>query len=144
MGQTTRDYRMWEAAIAVEDCAPHTNGTKERKLAGDIIALRRPGTAIGRLERSPYLWLRLGGMDENDMARLTDGLDGFDKRRYCIPLARLAAVVPGFSVARALDAADAYQPFLPSDAEPPYAFLASATVLDVHGLVFDKETRRYL
>ena len=147
MGQTNPNYPVREIAIAVEDCAAHTFATKERKLAGDIIACRRPAYIVGTGEVAVYLWLRVEGLEENEMARLTDMLvEGgvrFDKRRYCIPLARLAEVAPGFSVARALDPADKYQPFLTFDTES-HLWLTAAPPFDVRGLVFDKQTGAFL
>ena len=154
MGQTNRRYPVFEIALSCEDAAPHTAGTKERKQAGDIIALRRFGTEIGAKERHGYLWLRIEGLEENEMARFTDLMTNtgdpdtatrlYDKRRYCIPLARLAQAVPGFSESRARDLTDPYQPFITVDAERPHAYLAAGRPLDVHGLVFDKVTGWYL
>lgn len=148
MGQTRRAYPVYEVALSCEDCAPHSGGLSERKLAGDIIALRRPHTSIGRKERATYLWLYLDGLEENDMAVLCDelmeGTTRYEKRRYCIPFDRLAAVVPGFSIARALDVNDDYQPFLPIDLDEPHVRLTRTPPLDVHGLVFDRATGVYL
>jgi len=147
MGQTNRKYPIMEAAISLEDAAPHSGG--ERKLAGDIIALRREGVGeIGKKERHGYLWLRLEGLEENDFTQLTESLEQggerFDKRRYCIPLNRLERVVPGFSISRAMDPADPYQPFMPVDEDVPHSYLDRGPILSVEGLVFDKVTGRYL
>ena len=144
MGQTNRQYPVFEIALSCEHGGTHTGGTKERKCIGDIIALRRPATAVGSAEMSSYLWLRIEGLEENDMARLTDPIDGFDKRRYCIPFGRLAAIAPDFNVARAKDLNDKYQPFLNVDEETPFRFLTARRALNVHGLIFDKQTGGYI
>lgn len=147
MGQTRRQYPVMEVVLACEDCAPLPSG-HERKLAGDIIGMR-PITApqagkVGSGEQHRYLWLRLTGLEENDWPQLMESLDGFDKRRYCIPLSRLAQRVPGFDVAQAMNPAVAYQPFCLVDEDSPFPFLTTHRPLDVHGLVFDKAIGRYL
>jgi|SRR3990167_179690 len=144
MGYTNHNYPVMEIAISCEHGGTHTGGTKERKCVGDIIAIRRPAQAVGRLEQSGYLWLRIEGLEENEMARLTDPIEGHDKRRYCIPLDRLAQVVPSFNVARARDLADKYQPFLGVDEDPPFRFICSERPFNVHGLVWDKQTGGYI
>lgn len=150
MGQTNPRYPVMEIALAVEDCASHTGRLRERKRAGDIVAVRQPHYAIGAKERAAYVWLRLEGLEENEMARLADVLveteDGpvFDKRRYCVPLDRLAEVLPGFDVGRARDTADTYQPFYNLDEETGTWLALQVPPLDVHGLVFDKLTGEYL
>lgn len=161
MGETNPTYPVREIALSLEDCAPHTDGTKERKLSGDIIVCRVPSQGIGREEAQRFLWLRLDGLEEGQFARLTDAVsdpsgpslsdlpDGtpivvFDKRRYCIPLDRLAQASPGFDVAQALDSTARYQPFLNVDEESPYLFLVDARPMDAHGLVFDKTTGAFL
>ena len=144
MGQTNPNYTVFEIAISCEYGGVHTNGLKERKTVGDIIAVRRPNTAIGRLEMSGYIWLRVEGLEENEMARLKDPIDGHDKRRYCIPLDRLLAIAPAFNISRAKDLNDKYQPFLGVDEEPPYRFIYGHRPLNVHGLIFDKQTGRYI
>ena len=68
----------------------------------------------------------------------------YDKRRYAIPLARLAQIVPTISLARLRDVTDAYQPFCEIDQEARYQFLDAAPPLLAQGLVYDKTTGAYL
>lgn len=148
MGQTRRSYSVWEVALSVEDGADHAGG--ERKKVGDIIALRRPGVGIGRLEGQTLLWLRLTGLEDSEMRKLKSQLvvagvaQRFDKRRYCIPLHRIAQRIPSFDVARALNLSEWYQPFLMADEDPPYQFLTTTPAFRVEGLVFDKVRGEYL
>jgi len=153
MGQTNQKYPVFEAALSLEDAAAHTSGTKERKQVGDIIGIRKPLGYVGSGEMHRYLWLWLEGLEENEMARLTDPLSAdplnedsqhFDKRRYAIPLERLKSVVPSFNIARALDVADMYQPFLMPDLESPFRHLTSPRPLNANGLVFDKLIMRFI
>lgn len=148
MGQTNPNYPVFEIAISCEHGGTHSGGLKERKCVGDIIAIRRPAQAIGSKEMSRFLWLRVEGLEENEMARLTDPIEQngetYDKRRYCIPLERLQAIVPSFNVNRAKDLNDKYQPFLNVDEEPPYRFIGQHRPLNVRGLVFDKLTGRFI
>lgn len=147
MGETNAVYPVCELALSLESCTPLAGG-HERKLAGDIIACRVPGSGIGTAEAHSYLWLRVEGLEENVCARLTDRVEeggaAFDKRRYCIPLERLQAVVPTFDIARALDPLDLYQPFLVVDEDGPYTFLTMTPPLAAEGLIFDKVTGAYL
>ena len=142
MGYTNPNYPIFEIALSLEDSAPHTGGTKERKLAGDIVAIRRPAQAIGIKEAKTYLWLRVQGLEENNMARLTDSIEGFDKRRYCIPLERLKEIVPTFDITKALDPNVTYQPFLILD-EEDYRFLGSEQPFEIEDILFDKQTGKY-
>lgn len=144
MGETNPSYSVFEVALSLEDCTPHTNGTKERKLAGDIIGLRRPGTMIGSAEMHTFLWLRIEGLEENEMVQLTENVAGFDKRRYSIPLDRLKALVPSFDIDRALDPSEMYQPFLLPSVETPYEYVVETRAFNVHGLVFDKQTAEFI
>lgn len=154
MGLTKPQYPVFEIAVSCEHGGTHSGGLKERKCVGDIIAIRKPAGAVGRLEQSGYLWLRIEGLEENDMARLTEPMTDtgnvdtatviYDKRRYCIPFERLQAIVPSFNVSRALNAADKYQPFIGVDEEPPYRFVREQRPLNVHGLIFDKQTRKFI
>lgn len=141
MGQTDPKYPIFEVAISCEDCAPHVS---ERKLAGDIIAVRRPGMEIGSGEDKRFLWLRLEGLEENEMAQLVASITGFDKRRYSIPLDRLKVLWPSFDMNRALDPNDSYQPFILIDGDGPHWFLDITPAFSVHGLVYDKILGDYL
>lgn len=144
MGQTRRRYPVRELALRVFSSAPLASG-HERALMGDVIECRPPGVGLGWMEMSRFLWLRVEGLEENDAGMLHQPREGWEKRRYQIPLARLAAIVPGFNVARATDLADIYQPFLPVDEETG-RFLEGVAVppLPVEGLIFDVVTGRFL
>ena len=144
MGETNRQYPVFEAALSCEDCAPHTNGIHERKLAGDIIGIRRPALGIGSAERSRYIWLRLEGLEENEMWLLTELIPEFDKRRFAIPFTRLRQAYPDFDISRAMNRDEIYQPFLNVDHNPPYYFLNEVPAFDVHGLVWDKVRGQFL
>ena len=149
MSDPEQTYGVWEVAIALEDCAPLASG-RERKLEGDLIAIRRPANGIGTQEASCYLWLRIEGLSDAEMHRLADPVQVsedapiYDKRRYAIPLARLAQIVPTISLARLRDVTDAYQPFCEIDQEARYQFLDAAPPLLALGLVWDKEKGEYL
>jgi len=101
------------------------------------------------------------------MARLGRSLEEGDatviheKRRYCIPLDRLKVVAPWLDLARVRDVSQRYQPFIPIDPEWPFhrfgteardqhgfqrfpANVVARPPLNVHGLVFDKATMRYI
>lgn len=149
MGQTDRKYPTMQIAISVEDCAPI--GDTERKQLGDIIAVRAPSDGIGKLEAATYLWLNIKGLEENEFADLVKpifnaaGSIVYDKRRFCIPLERLQRAAAFLDITRAVDTTDIYQPFLNVDGDFPYLFFPRQySPLDVHGLVFDKDTGRYL
>ena len=160
MPQTFREYPIRTVAICTQDFAPHTNGTKERSLCGDITVIKTPwgqdhGT-IGSSEATQWLWFQLEGLDKNEMGYLSgvnrvpfdpadDGVHiNYDKRRYCIPLERLKKLYPALDIAKAKDATVAYQPFVMTQGDPPYYFLKKPKVFDVQGLVFDKAIGRYL
>lgn len=140
MGQTFKKYPIYEVALSLEDCAPHTGGTKERKLAGDIVAFRKPAEAIGLKEMKNFLWLRVEGLEENEMPRLVEpvevGGQYYDKRGYSIPLERLKKVFPSFDIERALNTDEVYQPFLVLDDDGRYTY--NHPPLNVHGLIFKK------
>ena len=148
MSDPEQTYGVWEVAIALEDCAPLASG-HERKLEGDMITYRRPAGGIGTKEAHRYLWLRIEGLSDAETYRLVDPVQAsedepiYDKRRYAIPLARLAQVVPAISLARLRDVTDAYQPFCELDHEARYQFLATAPPLLALGLVYDKATGEY-
>ncbi len=160
MPQTFKDYGPMEVALLVKSYAPHTGGTKERALEGDIIAVRRLGRAIGTAEMSLYLWVQVEGWDFNDYAILTQPIDGFDKRRHCIPFARLKTVIPSLDLARVRDPTDKYQPCIPFDDDEDWMHHhghkqnervtglripgVAMRPLSIEGLVFDKTTGTYL
>ena len=156
MPYTYRDYPEVLAGIATQDFAPHTNGTKERSLCGDIIAIAKPHGDIGTKQATRWLWMNLEGLDTNEMEKLNllnevpfnaepgQASVRYDKRRYCIPFNRLKKFYPSFDIAKAQDPNFVYQPFVLVYEDPPYTFLKKPTVFDVHGLVFDKATGRYL
>ncbi len=66
--------------------------------------------------RKETLWLKLCGLDDNEMGRLDtpmtaeDELTTFAKRRYCVPLERLKTRIPRLGLARLRDLNDPYQP----------------------------------
>lgn len=144
MPQTYRDYSVREVALCVADCSP-INGN-ERKQAGDIITIRKPGLGIGKNEASAYLWLRIEGPDADVLDSLSIALMDYedrhyDKRRYCIPLSKLHKNI---NLARVQDTNDIYQPFLPIDEDNLLFLINSRPALKAEGLVFDKQTGKYL
>ncbi len=152
MAFTYRDYVVWEAALSVETLAPTAAG-HERIQEGDILAIRQESDGIGGVgqkEMLGFVWLRLEGLESTFMAELEtgmiDALDEavrWDKRRFCIPLARLAQVFPAFDVVQARDRTRCYQPFLSVDEESGL-YTSKVQVLSVFGLVFDKQRMKYL
>lgn len=140
-----------EVALALMNAPDDAGG--ERVKEGDIVALRPPGTGVGTKESKLFLWLRLEGLDtraEYDvLTRLSFEPDDedtgtkYDKRRYSIPLRRIKRFDPGFSLPRARDPADQYQPYILMD-EEDLTYLAVNRVFDLRGLVFDKGTGDYL
>lgn len=139
-----------EVAIALQNEPDDPGG--ERMKEGDIIVLRPQATGIGSKETKIFLWLRLEGLftriefdplkesiyepDEDTGVR-------YDKRRYCIPFARLQIVDPSFDINRARDSADLYQPYLVTDAED-YTFVSTNPPFQVSGLVYDKAVGDYI
>lgn len=141
MAETIRRYPTVEIALSLQDMAPLASG-HERKQVGDIIDVRKVSSVVGLQEMHKYLWLRVSGLEESDFS-LNVGIEGFDKRRYCIPLERLQTIAPDFNIEDALDTSTIYQPFILTDKETGL-FMANGPVFDVHGLVFDKVTGEYL
>ena len=150
MPHTFKSYSTWEVALAVESQNPNPPPGGERVQEGDIVGVRKPHFGIGPGEVRRYLWLQVHGLDDNEMSVLNQSvMEGdivHDKRRYCIPLDRLT----GIDLGRVRDVNDAYQPFLPvdqdhvDDVEGRMDYLdVGLTPLDVHGLVFDKATRKF-
>ena len=167
MPEDHRDYSVLEVAIYIRDL-PNTVGG-ERVKEGDIIAIREPLGYIGKSEAAQFLWLLIEGLDISDMFHFKDSFtegDGqdaprYEKRQYCIPLKRLKEVAPFVDLNRVRDGGDKYQPFLPVDLDVPYyrfgteshsihglmhlpAGLIARPPLDVHGLVFNKKTTRFV
>lgn len=160
MPETFRRYQEWEVALRARD------KSGEHARSGDIIDVREPIGILGTKERNEYLWIMLSGEDDSIMQSLVaynteptfelsarkgidlPALDAspklFDKRRFCIPLARLNQVSP-FDMTRVLDPADPYQPFMPVDEDNGRVLDgARRRSLDMFGLVFDKATGKYL
>lgn len=151
MGETNPNYPTMEIALAMENAPDNVPGA-ERKKIGDIITIRKPGTAIGSQEGKRFLWLRIDGLEENAFAVFTQQVyeptdpetgTPFDKRRYCVPLGKLQTLYPALNQIRARDANDFYQPFILVDSED-FSFVAADPPFDVSGLVFDKATGDYL
>ncbi len=141
-------FDTFEVCLAVRSMrdTPH-----ERVKEGDIVYVRRPGLGLSPLMTRMNLWLRIDGLDNYAMFALGASIrtaddNRYDKRRYCIPLARL----PGSpDLSRIRDITDAYQPFMPIDEDNlsggNVAFLRIYHApYDVHGLVYDKQTTRFL
>ena len=131
-----------EVVLACEDLPPHTNGTKFRKQAGDIIAVRDPLGYIGTKESSAYVWLLMTGLSLDEWWQMTASMVGA-KRRYAVPFARLAQVASYFDERRARDVTDRYQPFHTLN-EQTHHWVDSRPPLQAHGLIFDKRTGRYI
>lgn len=141
MGQTIKRYPVVEVAIRCYSSAPLASG-HERALEGDVICVRPPLNGIGMQEMRDFLWLRISGWEDNDLAALQTVVDGYEKRRYQIPLKRLKAACPAFDEARARDRTQVYQPFLGVD-EDTGLFTFTGRPLEATGLVFDVTTLRY-
>jgi hypothetical protein len=94
--------------------------------------------------------LLVEGLEETELGLLgmtlidpdPDG-EAYDKRRYCITLARLQEVYPALNIARCRDFNDAYQPFLTLDGDD-YTFLTEEIPLQANGLIYDKYIGEYL
>ena len=142
MGQTIKRYPVWEIAVVTQSYAPLTSG-HERVVEGDIVAARFAGSmdGIGVNERTRHLWLRVEGWEEHE-CWLTEGVEGYEKRRYQVPLARLKTVCPDLDLAAARDTTAVHQPWLVTD-EDTGLFLTIAATLNVQGLVFDTVTGEY-
>ena len=148
MPQTFRNYAVREVFLSVVDNRNLATG-HERMKEGDIITFRIPAGRCGPASMARGLWLWIQGPDTSVLDRFkdritteTEDVDGefFDKRRFCIPFKRLPAFV---DLARVRDPSDIYQPFAVV-AEATGEFLMNPRPLRVEGLVFDKETMRYL
>jgi len=146
-----RAYPIAEIAIAVESRVP------ERIQEGDICGVRKPQVGIGLKEASQFLWLLIEGLEANEYSILNtpvyepfdptgqynDAKTRFDKKRFCVPLARLLQVAPTINLARIRDTADDYQPFYTLD-QDDHLWLTDMGPLSHEGLIFDKVTGAYL
>lgn len=162
-----RRYATLEVCISTYSRSELSKG--ERAQEGDIVARREPGNGIGTAEAHNFLWLRISGLEELGLWKLTDIFTDpptrpedrpvvgrryfalFDKRRFCIPLERLKIVAPWLDLNRVRDRSDPYQPFIPIDLDDDdvrlqHTFLVGAAhrPLEIIGLVFDKVTGRYI
>ena len=120
MGQTNPNYPVMQMIVSILNNRSLASG-HERTQEGDIISVRKLGRpAMGFKEIHDYLWLYVQGLEENKWTALARELydpvseeeEGvpphFDKRRFCVPLARLKRVVPSLDLARVRDRADIY------------------------------------
>lgn len=143
MPETYSEYPVMEIAVSLF-YKPDLNGA-ERAQEGDIIACRRPGPGIGLKEAHKFLWMRIQGPDYNDFAQLTQPVEGYEKRRYSIPLENLKVnFYPALDLTRLRDENDLYQPFLVTDTDQPYLYMTDNPPFPVEGLIFDKEAGGYL
>lgn len=133
MPETYTQCSVWEVAIAVS-----TKSRESSMNEGDIVAVRKAGPqGIGTGEMKDFLWVRVCGWDDAQVARLTEAIGhssgrSFQKRRFQIPLGRLRQVVgPPFSLSRAHDRQVAHQPCL-VPAEPEYVVLTETGVSTVN------------
>jgi len=163
-----RDYHVMEVAIYCRD-RPNLLSGAETVKEGDIIAIRNPLGYIGKSEAAKLLWLLVEGLDFSDMVDFnnvfTEGIFPdeirYEKRQYCIPLKRLKEAAPFIDLNRVRDRNDKYQPFLSVDPDWPFyrlgteghsihglmhlpTGLVARPPLDVHGLVFNKKTMRFI
>lgn len=151
MSEENPVYPVMEIAVATESLPDNPSGA-ERKKVGDIIAIRKSGQAIGTKEGKKYIWMHIEGLEEDEFTALTlqvyeptDPETGqpFDKRRYCVPMAKIQEVYPLFDESRALDTDDLYQPFVILDTEN-YSYISIDPPFQVSGLVWDKALGEYL
>ena len=139
---------VYEMAISVCSYVPLSSG-HERCQEGDIVVLRPLTGCIGLKERSAFLWICVSGISdvlaEEIHSSIIDPVTSqvYDKRRYCIPFARLKAVLPQLNLQRVRDHQDSYQPCVTVD-EDTGEFLGAASPVPVQGLIFDRQTMRYL
>lgn len=148
-----KKYPVFEIGVLAINYPDHTpNG---RAKMGDIITSRIPihyvmGTGVWR----DRIRLMVEGVEEDEIPflqtsnwdsdyRNDEGVNAFDKRRFCVPLHRLKETFPSFNLNRAKDTNDIYQPFMLLD-EDNGKYLTLRKPLSVHGFVFDKLKREYL
>ena len=149
---TPRSYPTVEIAIDVENRPP------EFKQEGDIATVRPPYIGIGLKEAKNRIWLLVDGLEQLEFGDFhysvlepydptgaylpKENYTRFDRRRYCVPLARLHQVFT-IDLNRARDMNDAYQPFYTMD-EDNYLWLTDRIPLSIEGLIFDKVIGDYL
>ena len=147
-----RSYPVAEIAIGLD------NRAQEFTQEGDIVAIRAPGIGIGLAEAKLWLWILIDGFELYKYDELinpviepfdaTGAYDPpasytkFDRRRYCVPLARLNQVLT-IDLNRARDTADEYQPFYSLD-QDNHLWLTDRTPLAAEGLIFDKVLGDYI
>lgn len=121
---------------------------------GDILCVRKPVGHCGMAERGRMIWIRVTTeLDSTVLDQLGEPFIESDvlyqKRRYSVPLNRIAEKFPSFDINRALDEGDHYQPFVGTP-DTPYGvkgnFQWAETIppFDIEGFVFDKATMRFL
>ena len=149
MGQTKKNYLIWDCALLVQGYQDH--GNHERANGGDIITIRPERDDIGMKEMRMYLWLRLYGLDDHEMYALKHQIEHptnkrifYDKRRYCIPFTRLQQQDPSLNLARVLDPQDPYQFYHGLDEDNGILTKGKRPAMHVSGLVYDKQLGRYL
>ena len=62
MSELNLNYPVMEIAINLVNYASLDSG-HERALMGDIVAVRKPNTGVGRKEVENYLWMRVEGLE---------------------------------------------------------------------------------
>lgn len=149
MATWPREYPIMELCLNTRNMAQLASGN-ERSVEGDIVVIRRPHTHIGKLEGLRRIWLLVEGFSIREFEVLTQRLQEngvkYDKRRFCIPFARLKRMAPFFDIDKARDNTILYQPFMCIDEDGPYWYLHGSCrkPLEAHGLIFDRLTQRYL
>ena len=145
MAETYRDRSLF--LVAVSGITQRDVGGGERLREGDIRAVARAHPRMhvgtGHAQRCEVLWLYLETFGEIDLDRLTASQEEqgvrYDKRRYCIPLARLRRLSPTLDLARVRDPLDCYQPFLSGldqDIPESYRYDEIGALLDSEGASF--------
>ena len=116
---------------------------------GDVLECRAPTAGIGGLEAKGVLWFRADISEALAHALKSPLLDSngikLMKRRYSIPLEKIAEIDPAFDVVKARDLDNAYQPYLPlgegmlfTDPDP------DTFALETLSIVWDKDTGVYI
>jgi hypothetical protein len=152
MPQTYREYPVYELALVTYSNARNDGGLV-RYQAGDIVEARHPQDGIGLGECHHFLWLRVYGWDSSLMDRLKDEITDksradplyvdeddpaviFEKARYCVPLESMIRIMPTFSVERASDSTDIYQPFMTIDHGNIVDFPSASLEVKVNPLIW--------
>ena len=150
MSELNLNYPVMEIAINLVNYASLDSG-HERSLMGDIVAVRKPNTGVGRKEVENYLWMRVEGLEEHEFSRLTDAVitsagERYDKHRYSIPLEKLIEADPEFDIDLAQDDDRIYQPFLLVDYDEDYSIVLEDGHLpfQTSGLIYDKVIQEYI